>query len=122
MAKNGLAVVGIGGNSLIRDKVHLTVQDQYAVARETCRHIADMIAQGWDVALSHGNGPQVGFILRRSGRVGLVTIPRLWHPATQQRSMLCLPKTAIPSRRVYGSLVAASADASSRCGTSCGRP
>lgn len=66
MAKNGLAVVGIGGNSLIRDKAHLTVPDQYAVARETCRHVADMIAQGWDIALSHGNGPQVGFILRRS--------------------------------------------------------
>jgi carbamate kinase len=66
MAKNGLAVIAIGGNSLIKDKAHLTVSDQYAVAKETCHHIADMIAQGWDVALSHGNGPQVGFILRRS--------------------------------------------------------
>ncbi|TET55498.1 MAG: carbamate kinase [Anaerolineales bacterium] len=66
MTKNGLAVVGIGGNSLIKDQARLTVPDQYAVAKETCRHIADMIQQGWDVALSHGNGPQVGFILRRS--------------------------------------------------------
>jgi carbamate kinase len=66
MAKRKLAVIAIGGNSLIRDKQHYTVQAQYAAAKETCTHIADMIAQGWDVAIGHGNGPQVGFILRRS--------------------------------------------------------
>jgi carbamate kinase len=60
------AVVAIGGNSLIKDKQHQTVPDQYAAARETAHHIAEMIAQGWDVAIGHGNGPQVGFILRRS--------------------------------------------------------
>ncbi len=60
------AVIAIGGNSLIKDKKHTTVQDQYKAAQETCKHIADMIAQGWDVAIGHGNGPQVGFILRRS--------------------------------------------------------
>jgi carbamate kinase len=58
--------VAIGGNSLIKDKEHLTVADQYAAARETTGHIAEMIAEGWDVAITHGNGPQVGFILRRS--------------------------------------------------------
>lgn len=61
-----LAVVAIGGNSLIKDKQHQTVEDQYLAAKETCYHIADMIEQGWDVAIGHGNGPQVGFILRRS--------------------------------------------------------
>jgi carbamate kinase len=61
-----LAVVAIGGNSLIKDKEHKTVQDQYAAAKETCYHITDMIAEGWDVVISHGNGPQVGFILARS--------------------------------------------------------
>jgi len=61
-----VAVVAIGGNSLIKDKDHLTVQDQYEAAKETCKHIADMIEQDWDVAIGHGNGPQVGFILRRS--------------------------------------------------------
>jgi len=64
--KRKLAVVAIGGNSLIKDKKHVTVPDQYQAARETCTHIADMIEQGWDVAIGHGNGPQVGFILRRS--------------------------------------------------------
>ena len=59
-------VLAIGGNSLIPDKEHQTVQDQYAAADETSDHIAGLIEQGWDVAVSHGNGPQVGFILRRS--------------------------------------------------------
>jgi carbamate kinase len=63
---NKLAVVAIGGNSLIKDEKHKTVEDQYEAARETTFHIADMIEQGWDVAVGHGNGPQVGFILRRS--------------------------------------------------------
>ena len=61
-----VAVIAIGGNSLIKDKDHLTVQDQYEAAKETCKHIVEMIDQGWDVAIGHGNGPQVGFILRRS--------------------------------------------------------
>lgn len=64
MAK--LAVIAIGGNSLIADKAHQTVEDQYQAAKETTFHIADMVEQGWDVAIGHGNGPQVGFILRRS--------------------------------------------------------
>lgn len=59
-------VIAIGGNSLIPDKDHQTVQDQYAAADETSDHIAGLVAQGWEVAISHGNGPQVGFILRRS--------------------------------------------------------
>ena len=61
-----IAVVAIGGNSLIKDKNHQTVEDQYQAAKETTYHIADMIEAGWDVAIGHGNGPQVGFILRRS--------------------------------------------------------
>jgi carbamate kinase len=61
-----VAVVAIGGNSLIKDKSHQSVEDQYQAAKETTFHIADMIEQGWDVAIGHGNGPQVGFILRRS--------------------------------------------------------
>lgn len=66
MARRKWAVIAIGGNSLIKDKQHQTVEDQYQAAKETCGHIADMIEQGWDVAIGHGNGPQVGFILRRS--------------------------------------------------------
>ncbi|MGY5854188.1 MAG: carbamate kinase, partial [Candidatus Thorarchaeota archaeon] len=60
------AVVAIGGNSLIKDKEHRSVPDQYSATAETCKHIADMIVQGWNVVITSGNGPQVGFILRRS--------------------------------------------------------
>ncbi|MEE8490991.1 MAG: carbamate kinase [Acidimicrobiia bacterium] len=60
------AVVAIGGNSLIKDKEHQSVEDQYIAAGETDQHIAHLVAAGWDVAISHGNGPQVGFIMRRS--------------------------------------------------------
>jgi carbamate kinase len=59
-------VIAIGGNSLIPDEQHMTVQDQYLAAAETDDHIANLVEQGWEVAISHGNGPQVGFILRRS--------------------------------------------------------
>ena len=61
-----VAVVAIGGNSLIKSKQHQTVEDQYEAAKETAYHLVDMIEAGWDIAVGHGNGPQVGFILRRS--------------------------------------------------------
>jgi len=61
-----IAVVAVGGNSLIKDNKHQSVEDQEDAIRETIQHISDMIEAGWDIALTHGNGPQVGFILRRS--------------------------------------------------------
>ncbi len=66
MQSKGLAVVAVGGNALIKDKNHQTVPDQYQAAAETMKHIASMIIDGWDVVVTHGNGPQVGSILRRS--------------------------------------------------------
>lgn len=60
------AVIAIGGNSLIKDKRHQTVPDQFATTKETCVHVAEIVQQGWNVAITHGNGPQVGFILLRS--------------------------------------------------------
>jgi carbamate kinase len=61
-----LAVVAVGGNSLIRDPGHLSIPDQYEAVNETSGHIAEMIAAGWNVVIAHGSGPQMGFILRRS--------------------------------------------------------
>jgi carbamate kinase len=66
MERQGIAVVAVGGNALIKDKAHQTVQDQFNAASDTMQHIVDMIQKGWDVVVTHGNGPQVGFILRRS--------------------------------------------------------
>lgn len=61
-----LAVVAVGGNSLIKDPKRQSIPDQYEAAVESMGHVAGMIEAGWDVVLTHGNGPQVGFILRRS--------------------------------------------------------
>ena len=61
-----LAVIAIGGNSLIKDKEHQEVAHQWDAVRETVGHIARMVALGWRVVITHGNGPQVGFILRRN--------------------------------------------------------
>src|SRR5690606_4954096 len=61
-----LAVIAIGGNSLIQDPKRPEVINQWDAVRETCNHIAQMIADGWSVTVTHGNGPQVGFILRRA--------------------------------------------------------
>ncbi|MEW6281019.1 MAG: carbamate kinase [Candidatus Eremiobacterota bacterium] len=64
MAK--IAVVAVGGNSLIKDSAHQSIPDQYQAVVETAGHIADMVEAGWEVVVTHGNGPQVGFILLRS--------------------------------------------------------
>ena len=63
---NKLAVVAVGGNSLIKDDKNLSVESQMQALRDTAMHLADMVEAGWDLAIGHGNGPQVGFILRRS--------------------------------------------------------
>ena len=65
-AANKLAVVAVGGNSLIRDKQHESIPDQSEEAAITAHYIADMIEAGWNVVVTHGNGPQMGFVLRRS--------------------------------------------------------
>ncbi|GAB4526516.1 MAG: carbamate kinase [Anaerolineae bacterium] len=75
---NQLAVVAIGGNSLITDPKQPDVTHQWDAVRETCRHIADMIKEGWDVIVTHGNGPQVGYILQRSeiaAKAGVHPVP-----------------------------------------------
>jgi carbamate kinase len=61
------AIVAVGGNSMIIDDRHQSIPDQYVAAAQSSRYVADMIEAGVTVVLTHGNGPQVGFILRRSG-------------------------------------------------------
>ena len=60
------AVIAVGGNSLIIDEEHQSVSDQYRAAVRTMEHIAGVIERGFEVIITHGNGPQVGFILLRS--------------------------------------------------------
>jgi carbamate kinase len=59
-------VIAIGGNSLIKDAKHMTVPDQYAAIVETAGHITDLLENQYQIVITHGNGPQVGFILVRS--------------------------------------------------------
>jgi carbamate kinase len=60
-----VAVLAIGGNSLIKDKEHVALSSQYEAVKETVGYIADLIAEGLSIVITHGNGPQVGFIYRR---------------------------------------------------------
>lgn len=60
------ALVAIGGNSLITDKDRPDIPHQWDAVRETCKSLADMIEAGWRLIITHGNGPQVGYILRRN--------------------------------------------------------
>src|SRR5436305_15005070 len=60
------AVVAFGGNALVTDAEHDSIPDQYETVARTVPHLVDLIEQGWRLVVSHGNGPQVGFILRRS--------------------------------------------------------
>ncbi|MBS3917549.1 MAG: carbamate kinase [Deltaproteobacteria bacterium] len=63
--KSSLTVLAIGGNSLIKDKNHIALSSQYEAIQETSKYIAELIAEGMRLIITHGNGPQVGFIYRR---------------------------------------------------------
>src|SRR3972149_5440682 len=69
------AVVAIGGNSLIKDERHPTMAGEIEALRETSAHVAAMLTRGWDVVLTHGNGPQVGFALRVSELAARIAPP-----------------------------------------------
>ncbi len=77
--KKKLAVIAVGGNSLILSKEKSNVADQYEAVCQTVQHIADVIQSGWQVVVTHGNGPQVGFLMLRSEiareHAGLHTLP-----------------------------------------------
>lgn len=65
MVESCLAVLAIGGNSLIKDRNHIDLYSQYEAVRETTHHIVDLVEEGISLIITHGNGPQVGFIYRR---------------------------------------------------------
>ena len=59
-------VVAVGGNALIRDKHQISVESQSASIQESSRCIAALVDAGYTPVITHGNGPQVGFLLRRA--------------------------------------------------------
>jgi carbamate kinase len=56
-------VVALGGNALLRRGADDTFEELSAAARAAAERIADIVAEGWEVVVTHGNGPQVGRIL-----------------------------------------------------------
>ncbi len=84
-----LAIVAVGGNSLITDAEHIAIPDQAETAAVTAGYIAQMVAEGWRVVVTHGNGPQVGFILRRSelGQHEVPPIPMNYATSNTQGSI-----------------------------------
>lgn len=76
MTSRRLAVLAIGGNALIRDHAHESIPDQYRMVCDFAFDIADMIDAGWNVVVTHGNGPQIAAVidfLENGGRMGLIT-------------------------------------------------
>src|SRR5207245_3065804 len=59
-------VVAIGGNALIGEGERGTIAEQFGNARAAACEVAKLVEAGWRVVVTHGNGPQVGFILLRS--------------------------------------------------------
>ena len=70
-----LAVVAVGGNSLTKAGQRGTIPEQFANARETCKHVAEMLERGYEIVITHGNGPQVGNILLRAEMASVVLPP-----------------------------------------------
>lgn len=69
-----LTVLAIGGNSLIKDSARVAMSQQYEAVKETSRFIAELIESGLEMVITHGNGPQVGFIYRR-GELSVHELP-----------------------------------------------
>src|SRR4051812_41860008 len=63
------AVVAVGGNALLDRGGPATIAEQFAAARRLAPQLCRLVADGWRIVLTHGNGPQVGFIMRRSALV-----------------------------------------------------
>ena len=59
-------VIALGGNALQSKNSEPTAQGQLGVVRKTCEYIADISCSGYELAIVHGNGPQVGRILLAS--------------------------------------------------------
>jgi carbamate kinase len=69
------AVIALGGNALIKKNQEGTIYEQFANTREICKFIVKIIKDGWDVVITHGNGPQVGAILLQNDLAKDVTPP-----------------------------------------------
>ena len=75
MVKRKKAVIALGGNALIKDNQEGTIYEQFGNTRKVSKSIVKIIKDGWDVVITHGNGPQVGAILLQNDLARDVTPP-----------------------------------------------
>lgn len=68
-------VVALGGNAILQPKQAGTAENQFRAVQETCAQLADMIKEGYQVVITHGNGPQVGNILLQNDEAKHVVPP-----------------------------------------------
>src|SRR6056297_2144284 len=61
-----IAVVALGGNALLRENEEGTIEQQEENATETVENLVHLIKDGYDLVITHGNGPQVGNVLMRN--------------------------------------------------------
>ena len=84
-----VAVIAIGGNSLIKPGERGTIEEQFAAVRETVENIYQIIEMGYRVVITHGNGPQVGNILiqAEAGKEQVPAMPLYYCGAFTQGGM-----------------------------------
>jgi carbamate kinase len=66
--KRKRVVVALGGNAAYPPTIKGTAEEQLVLMRDVCRHLVKIIGEGWQLVLTHGNGPVVGNILYRMAR------------------------------------------------------
>ena len=72
------AVLALGGNAIIKAGEKGTITQQFANTRDSLGGIVELISQGYRLAITHGNGPQVGNLLRQQEageKEGLAPLP-----------------------------------------------
>jgi carbamate kinase len=82
-------VIALGGNAMTSADGRARVEDQQVAIGAACEHIADLVAAGHDVLLTHGNGPQVGNLLLKNELAASVVppVPLDWCDASTQATV-----------------------------------
>ena len=85
MEEKKLAVIALGGNAILRGNQKGTVEEQNQNIRETLENLIYLVREGYNLIITHGNGPQVGNILMSDdeGRIlmhyfGFSVTPHYW--------------------------------------------
>ena len=70
---NDTIVIALGGNAIIREGQRGTIEEQYENIEASCEYIADLVEEGYNIVITHGNGPQIGnLLLQNEAAKGIV--------------------------------------------------